>query len=114
MVENNALLEARGEAVIRKHLPRELHLALIEETHRMLEAGAKIEEILWLLSDSGGMADHRPTALAALEEDLPSALQFLRQVPDAFAGKMVVVYIGSEGAFCQVWESILSLEGGAC
>ncbi len=49
----------RTEGIIRKALTPALHSELLDETHRMLEAGAIIEDIVWMLHPGAGIAERR-------------------------------------------------------
>lgn len=108
VTKKTATIEQTGAAVIRAHLPHELHLQLIEETHEMLEAGAKIEDIIWHLSPSGGLADTRQEALAFLEQQFPEMAHLIRDLPARRDGFMFILYIGPEGTIGQWWKSVLT------
>ena len=97
-----------SDAIIRRRLQsdRPLHLRLIEETHRMMQAGAVIEDIVWMLSEHGGTADRRQHWEANAP---PGAAWLFRDLPARVPGKMFVVYIGGpEGNIIQQWDSILT------
>lgn len=96
-------------AIIRKALKTELHLRLIEETHDMLAAGAKIEDVVWFITPSVAIADRRQEALAHLEEAWPEMAELVRELPKRVPGRMYVLYLGPEGAICQQWESLLTV-----
>lgn len=96
-------------AIIRLHLPRDRHLQLIRETHEMLEAGASIEDIVWIISPSAAIADRRQEAIQHAEGYAPEVGDLLRSLPDRVPGEMLVLYAGPEGLICQRWQSILTL-----
>lgn len=98
-----------AEAIIRKHLPIDRHLQLIQETHEMLEAGAAIEDIVWVISPTAAMADRRQEAIGHVEHHAPELADLLRSLPGRVPGKMFVLYLGPEGFICQRWESVLTL-----
>lgn len=97
-----------AESIIRRALTRSLHSDLISETTRMVEAGADIEDVVWLLGPGVGFADRRQDSLAYLEESFPDMSDLIRDLPPRIPGRMLVVYIGPEGIFAQRWQSILT------
>lgn len=89
----------------------------------MLKAGAKIEDIFWLLTPGGNcgdpscrsaaLADRRQDYLAFLEEHDPASAWLIRDLPPRVPGQMLVLYIGPEGVICQRWQSILAMPRGS-
>ncbi len=98
-----------AEALIRTALVgnRDAHMRLIRDTHEMLEANAEVEDVVWMLSPDPltWIADRRQE----LTKDAPPLFRdMMRNLPPRVKGRMIVVYIGPEGACCQRWESILT------
>ncbi|HKO92383.1 MAG TPA: SEC-C metal-binding domain-containing protein, partial [Polyangiaceae bacterium] len=67
------------------------------------------EDIIWVVSPEGAMADRRQEAIQHVKDHAPELADLLRSLPERVPGKMFVLYMGPEGFICQKWESILTL-----
>ncbi len=82
-----------------------LHDELMVETRRMLDATARIEDIVWMLHPGGAIADRRQELMADAPEE---TAWIIRDLPPARPGRMMVVYVGPEGVIAQHWQSAVA------